>query len=413
MDDRVISEEELDALLAQRDPIDVERLAARSLASKLTVLREEILQKAFGLEGANLLLPSATVPVRLFPKAGATPGLLRRRRLAARFTVGAAFAAAVSLVGINVLGSSTPTLSWLPSVAVAPAQAAELNSLASAAALVAGPGKTQWLYQRYEVSEGTGEAVGKTEVNVQDHRTVQRWTSSRDVQRTRSVYKSFTFDSPRDRANFYGADHAQFVGDLPGAPGSGIHVTDEADPSLGPSPLAAQNMPRTKLGILHRFQVLFKRDPTGYTKEPQAQQQLQFAANFFGELALILADSTSGRQRAAALRDFAYIKGVQMRGAARDALGRPGIEIRYVWHRGAGQVNTLIIDPKTGDLLQETSSELHASRPGAQGPGFPIADGQQRTTYLQRAIVNSMTALPGGGHQPYHGIAPRIAKGSK
>lgn len=411
MDDRLISEDELDTLLAERDPIDLSRLTATSLDSSLALLREDILQPVPGLQASGQPGPAGagSLPARAVRLRGLRA---RRRRLSAGVILGSGLAAAGSLAGVSVLGSSSQPVGWMPSVAVAPAQAAELNRLASAATLRAGPGPGQWLFERTDVSEGTGTAAGTIEVNVRDHRAVESWTSANDVQRTRSVYRSFTFDTAKDRANYYGKDHSQFAGSLHGGPGSGTHVTDEADPSLGSSPFAPQNMPSSSLGILRRFKVLFNRDPTDYWKEPRAQQKLQFAANFFGELMTILGDSVSSRQRAAALKDFAYVKGVQMLGTARDAIGRHGIGIRYVWHGGAGQVYTIIIDPKTGDLLQTTMSELRATFPGAQGPVFPVADGQQRTVYLQRAIVNSMTALPGGGSQPYRGIPPTIGSGT-
>jgi hypothetical protein len=415
MDDRLISEDELDALLAERDPIDTTCLSALPPAT-LTALREEILRNAAGRR-RDALVRTRTFRGARRPRAGGstrTPS--RRTRLVLGFTASAAAVAAASLIGVNVFGSGASTAVWLPAVAVAPAQAAELNKIAVAAAQQAGPRRGQWLFQRYEVSEGGGTSVGKTEVNFRDTHTVQEWTNANDIQRTRSVFTSFRFDTPQDRANFYGPDHPQLARSLPGAPGTSSHVTDGADPSVGASPLAAQNMPETELGILHRFEVLFDRDPTGYAKEPLSERNVQFAANLFGELAVILADSTSERQRAAAVKTFAYVKGLQMLGARNDADGRAGIAIRFVWHGGAGQINTLIIDPRTGDLLQETSGDIRASPPAAnnqQAAVIPVADGQQRTTYLQRAIVNSMSALPGGGSQPYHGAPPRIAKGLK
>lgn len=406
MDDRLISENELHTLLAERDPIDLTRLSAASCESSLAWLREEIVDGAARPRELNQGAPGS---VSSLMRNARRRRLLPRRRLPG-LLMASGLAAAGSLVGVSVLGSSSQRIDWWPSVAVAPAQAAEFHRLASAAALRAGPGPGQWLFERTEVSEGTGTASGKTQVNVRDHRIVESWTSANDIQRTRSIYQSFTFDTPKDRANYYGPDHSQFVHNLDGAPGSGTRITDEADPSLGPSPLAPQNMPSSARGILRRFKVLFNRDPTDYWKEPRAQQELQFAANFFGELTTILGGSVSSRQRAAALEDFAYVKGVQMLGETRDAIGRRGIELRYVWHGGDGQVNTIIINPKTGDLLQATISQLRAALPGAQGPVFPIADGQQRTVYLQRAIVHSMTALPGGGSQPYYGRPPTIGK---
>jgi hypothetical protein len=417
MDDRLISEDELDALLAQRDPIDTTRVSSLPLTVTLVALREEVMRDdAAGHRSERLARTRTSRRGRRFWVGDSTRIAPRRTRLVLGFTASAAAVAAASLIGVNVFGSGASRVTWLPAVAVAPAQADELNKIAVAAAQHAGPGKGQWLFQRYEVSEGSGTAVDKTEVNFRDTHTVQEWTNANDIQRTRSVFTSFRFDTPQDRANFYGRDHAQFARSLPAAPGTSSRVTDEADPSLSGSPLAAQNMPETELGILHRFEVLFDKDPTGYAKEPLPERNAQFANNLFGELAVIVANSTSERQRAGALKAFAYVKGVQMIGAHKDAYGRTGIEIRYVWDGGTGQINTLIIDPKTGDLLQQTNAEIRASAPAAnnpQAPVFPVADGQQRTTYLQRAIVNSMSDLPDGGSQLYHGAPPRIAKAPK
>ena len=414
MDDRLISEEELDALLTERDPIDTARLSAPP--ATLTALREEILQNAPGHRREALLRTRKSGGARRFQAISSSRTVSRRTRLVLGLAASAATVAAVSLIGVDVSGPGASTAVWLPAVAVAPAQAVELNRIAVAAAQQAATRRGQWLFQRYEVSEGGGTAVGETEVNFRDTHTVQVWTNASGIQRTRSVFTSFRFDTPQDRANFYGPDHAQLVRSLPGAPGTSSHVTDGADPSLGASPLAAQNMPETELGILHRFEVLFDRDPTGYVREPLPERRVQFANDLFGELAVIVANSTSERQRAAALKTFAYVKGVQMLGARKDADGRAGIAIRYVWQSGSGQINTLIIDPKTGDLFQQEIAGIRASPPAVnnpQAPTFPVADGEQRTTYLQRAIVNSMSALPGGGSQPYHGAPPRIAKGSK
>ena len=74
--------------------------------------------------------------------------------------------------------------------------------------------------------------------------------------------------------------------------------------------------------------------------------------------------------------------------------------MQYVWTHNSGMRTTLIIDPKTGNLLQQVTTPLRALA------GTPPADFYQRTVYLQRAIVASIASLPGGGTQPYDGASP-------
>ena len=167
MDDRLISEDELDALLAQRDPIDTTCVSSLPLTVTLVALREEVLRDdAAGDRSERLVRPRRS----RFCVGGSTRTASRRTRLFLGFTASAAAVAAASLIGVNVFGSGASTATWLPAVAVAPAQADELNKIAVAAAQHAGPGKGQWLFQRYEVSEGSGTAViGESRFQVSPH----------------------------------------------------------------------------------------------------------------------------------------------------------------------------------------------------------------------------------------------------
>jgi hypothetical protein len=167
-------------------------------------------------------------------------------------------------------------------------------------------------------------------------------------------------------------------------------------------------MPDTRVGILDRFKQLFAAEAARWPKKDRAEFETQSGASMFGELARILEQSTSSRQRAAAFKALAYVPGVQMLGNRKDVTGRTGLAIRYVFKGGggAGQVQTLIVDPHSGDLLQDATSDV---RPANH---LTVAQSLNRTVYFTRSIVKSMTALPRGGSVPYHGVRPTIVKGT-
>lgn len=203
-------------------------------------------------------------------------------------------------------------------------------------------------------------------------------------QRNRTVVKSFGFDTPRDRA-VYDANRSR-LGSIEAAQG---HVYDQASPPIAKPPLAPQNMPDTTSGIMARFHKLDKRPEAGP----------RFGADLFGEIVRILTSSTSQTQRAAALAAIKYVHGVQLLGASDDALRRRGTAIQETFN---GQVTTIIVNDQTGNLLQ--MSQRYTKRSTAKGTNLiPTKDSALQVTYLTRALVDSMTALPGGGRQPYHG----------
>jgi hypothetical protein len=394
MDDQLISEDDLDALLSARNPVAPAGLSTPSITRALFELREATFPRA---EAPTLLRPVRGRLVR------GRPVRLRSRRLIAVGCAVAMIVIAGSLIGLNVGGSGNSSGGLMT---VTPAQAAELNRIAAATVQQRGPGKDQWLYQRYLESEGGAESFDDQNVNFRDTRSVQQWTNADNVDRTRSLYTSFTFDTPQDRANYYGRYHSQLAGSLIDGPASPDHIADDADPSAGPNPDAPQNLPDTSQGILSHFKKNFAKETAGVPKKYRAQFAAQYAAFFFSDIVDILQQSTSEHQRAAALKDIAYVPHVRVLGDRTDARGRAGLAIRYVDTAGLGHVNTIIVDRQTGDLLQETLSNLES------GDGFTVADSFTRSVYLQRTIVKSMTALPGGGSVRYNGPPPILARGT-
>ena len=358
-----ISDHELVTLLAARDPLHNVALDGPELDAALTALGGEI--------------RPAAVQTRV-------RGRRRGRRLMVAMGAGLVVCAVVLASVLSPGGASSGGVG-LP-LAVSPGQAAELNSIAERAAKiqVAGPGPGQWLYERSETSSGGGEQSGDIFVGTHITFVTQQWMGPAGQQRNRTVVKSFGFDTPRDRAVYEA--HRSRLGSIVASPG---HVSDQASPPIGRSPGAPQNMPETTSGIVARFHKLDRRPGDGP----------RFGADLFGEIVRILTSSTSQTQRAAALAAIKYVHGVQLPGARDDALGRHGTAIQDSLN---GHVTTIIVNDQTGNLLQMTLRETKRST--AKGTNrFPTKDSTLQITYLTRALVHSMTALPGGGRQPYHG----------
>jgi hypothetical protein len=354
-----ISDRELDALLAEHDPLCDVALDSAQLDAALMALQDEIRPRA-----SEIHLRSR-----------------RQRRMV--FVTGAAVAACAAALAsvLSFTGGSGSGIGL--QLAVSPAQAAELDRIAHRAAQAAGPGPGQWLYERYRTSEAGGANVGRLVVNTHDTSITQQWTGPTGQQRIRTVVESWAFDTAHDRA-VYKANRSRF-GSIEASPGQ---VSDDAMPSTGGKiPLAAQNMPDTPAGIVARFHKLDHRLGDGPV----------FGADLFGEIVRLLTSSTSQTQRGAALSAIKYVRGVHVLGARRDQLGRPGTAIEDSFN---GQITTVIVNEQTGNLLEMTVRDTKPSL------DFPAKDAFIQIVYLARAIVGSMTALPHGGHQPYHGPPP-------
>jgi hypothetical protein len=386
MADQLISDEHLDAVLAASDPLSPEGFDTQAVAQALTELRSS----TFASE------------TRHRPRV---PGRVRRAHPRRPLTIGLAvvvIAVAVSLVGLSGSSRHSTGSSWL--MTVTPAQAAQLDHIADATAQQSAPGNGQWLYQRYETS--VRGYLSWTDALVRYHRTsvTQQWTSSR-VQRFRVDETQFGFNTPKDRATFL-KHRSHLLGELtdsgPLKPGS---VADSASPILAstatfPPRYTPQDFPDTKLGVLTRFKQLVAAEDGRLPKSRfRAQFKAQLAGGLFGVITMILEKSVSERQRAAAFKALAYVSNVQVLGNRTDVRGRTGVAIRVV---PGNSIETLIVDPRTGSLLQDTEDDYGA------GDRLTVI----RTVYLQRAVVGSMTAAPDGRSVPFHGPRPKLAKGT-
>ncbi len=384
MSDRFVSDARLEAALAAADPLVPGSLDTPRVAEAVS----DLLVTTF---------PSAAA--RQFQKSYRWPRAHWRTLVAG--SLAAVVAIVVSLVGLSGPGGHTAGSNWL--MTVTPAEASELDRVAAATAQADGPQKGQWLYQRYEMIADEGLPWQRAFIAYHLTTNTQHWTGDR-VQRWRTETTRFGFDSPKYRA-IYLKYRSHFLPELSaeGGPTPG-RVTDTAAyrPSTPTSPLyTPQEFPDTKLGILKRFKRLVaaaeaRLPPNRF----RAQFKSQLASGLFGVLVILLEQSTSERQRAAAFKALAYVRDVQMLGDRNDIRGRTGLAIRL---DEGDSVETLIVNRDDGNLLQDTQENFPPT-----GNHATVV----RTVYLDRATVKSMTDAPDGRSVPYHGPEPEAPTGT-
>jgi hypothetical protein len=388
MDEHLISDEELDALLTERDPLDTTHLNARQLESVLARLAHDI---------------SATSHL------GSTPLRISRSRVRRRLVSIAAAGVAVAgaaLAGVSLLGGGS-TQSLLPTVQLPAAQAAQLNRIAQATAAGSSAGHGKWLYVKLTTTEHQGLQVRKSPVVLSSvTETVQNWSASAaGPTRERITFSNFAFASAHARAVYESlrTTFARALAPLPLAPGhtavadatssrgESVSPTDIGDGSDAKVPLSSlPTDPEALVKFLGREKLKGYQPPLNQLNAAQRRQIEPFVVEnqALGEwdgLSQILIASTSAQQRAEAYRALTLVRFVHVVGERRDSRGRLGIAVSFHEPGAGSPIETLIIDPQTGDLLQDNN-----------GSGSV-------TVWLARAVVDSDTDLPGGGKQP----APR------
>ena len=381
MDEHLMSDGELDALLTERDPLNTTRLDARRLQSALARLAQDI---------------SATS--RLAPTR--RPRVRHRLRIVA--AAGVAVAAA-ALAGVGLLGGGS-TQSLLPNLQLPAAEAAQLNRIAQATA--AGPSARhgKWLYLKLTTSQHQGlQVMNSPVVFYSVTETVQNWTASAAGRsRVRITFSDFAFASAHARAVYrsHRTIFAQALAPLPLAPGhtavadatihrgGAVSPTDIGDGTDSKVPLSSlPTDPEALVKFLGREKLKGYHPGSRQLNAAQRRQQQQFVVDnqALGEwdgLSQILIASTSAQQRAEAYRALTLVRSVHVAGERRDSRGRLGIAVSFHEPGAGSPIETLIIDPHTGDLLQDNS-----------GTGSVAV-------WLARAVVASDTDLPGGGKQP-------------
>lgn len=384
MDEQLISDDELDALLIERDPLNTSRLDAGQLKTVLARLGQDI---------------SATSHCAPTPRH--RPRVTHRLSLiaAAGFAV-----AAATLVGVSLLGGGS-TQSLLPKLQLPAAQAAQLDRIAQATAAGPSAGHRKWLYVKLMTTEHQGlQVMNSPVVFYSVTETVQNWSASATgPTRVRVTFSDFAFASAHARAVYqsHRAIFARAMAPLPLAPGhtavadarfqrgAGVSPTDIGDGSISKVPLSSlPTDPERLVRFLGREKLKGYHPGSKRLTASLRRWQHQFVINneALGEwdgLSQILIASTSAQQRAEAYRALTLVRFVHVAGERRDSRGRRGIAVNFkLPGSDSPPTATLIIDPQTGDLLQDNS-----------GSGSVAV-------WLARAAVDSDTALPGGGEQP-------------
>jgi hypothetical protein len=98
------------------------------------------------------------------------------------------------------------------------------------------------------------------------------------------------------------------------------------------------------------------------------------------------------------------VPGTRVLGDQTDQLGRRGIAISFslrASRENPAEDSKIIVSAKTGDLLEVDVLLTKAA------DGMPAGAVSQREIFLQSGFVDSVSALPGGGTQPYKLLEPK------
>jgi hypothetical protein len=389
----MLSDEELDHLLSRASrtqPVDRAALDDARVLAALASLRHDI-ESGKHLQG---------------------PTKLRMRRFYRRrwVTLGAATAAVAvaSLVGVETLtgeggGAGLP-------LAVSPAAAAQLNGVAHAAAGQAMPGAGQWEYLEVKNEATATVSARNAVVAYSSTQTQQSWIApaqgdTDSAVRGRDTNDGFSFLTPQDQATYLANKSAFDAGAVGQAMASGV-TQDKLFPSDGGQlpvwETSPTSDPQTLIAEIWKQFVSEHSGPGVVTGDLNAQRP----GALWTVLNNLLLDSTSAQLRSTAYAAIAYVQGAKVLGNATDQLGRSGIEISFR-EIGNNFRQTLIVSPTTGDPLEyDMTLESIAGGLPATYALLPIGTVVQRLIFLQRAVVNSDTALPNGGSQPIAAPTP-------
>lgn len=393
---RAALEGEIDLNTKSRGPGTLRRLGRRGRLHRATQRRRMHGQR----RSWRLRLPAAVWSVA------------RRRSV----TVAAAIAAVAiaSLFGVQTLTGGGGAGSTGTPLSVAPAAAAQLKRVAQAAAGQAMPAAGQWEYLaiKQENTATLSNNSGSVTVVYTDTQTEQNWIAANGDTRQRDSNDSFSFLTPQDKATYL-ADKAvlhvgsRFPGYDPTVPGV---IEDRMFPDMEHSPPVWETSPPSDPHTLitelwHQYESAMPRFPAGrllpdgrrVTRQQTAERAKAVAAQrpeiLWDDLGGLLLYSTSARLRATAYRALADVPDTTVGGTDTDQLGRSGIAVTFTGARG--QADTLIASPASGDLLEEDTALTTAA------DGLPAGTVTNREIFLQRAIGDSDSTLPGGGTQPF------------
>jgi hypothetical protein len=248
------------------------------------------------------------------------------------------------------------------SLAVSPAAAAQLNRVAYVAAAQPGLSAGQWQYVERTSQDPDPNSNSSAVVRVQD------WFAANGVE--------------RERRSFAGAATADHV---------------YTNPSQGYAPTPGVNLASPPSDVKTLLS-----DIAGSTVPHPGASPAEDAGWYWIDLTNVLLRSTSPQLRSLAFTALKYLPGVTVRANQTDQLGRAGTAFSLT-DSNAGQTQTIIVSPSTGELLQSYDT---TTRAGAVY-GTPAGAVVNRITYTRQTVVSSDTALPGGGTQPLTASEPK------
>jgi hypothetical protein len=197
----------------------------------------------------------------------------------------------------------------------------------------------------------------------------QLWTSANRIGFSKFRTLSIQFANPASRRAWVVAGRPAL-----GESGSGREGT------LGRGLYLLGNIELTRQALLN------------FTTNPQKLYRSLYAAGHSpSEVFVEIGDELRNRPapaplRAALFRTLALVPGIRLVGPTRDSVGRRGVAVGFTQY---GLQDELVFDPKTATLLEERSI---VSNPGKARVGLPRGATTSSTTYLQRAVTNTITA---------------------
>lgn len=384
MNTKMVSEQELDRLLrraSQTRPVDPAVLDDPSVRGALAAVRRQI-------EYGSPRRAPARRPVY-------------RRRLAA-VGVAAACAGVASLVGVEGLTGGSGD-AGLP-LAVSPAAAAALNRVAHAALGQDGLSPGQWEYSYASFQNRDSVSAGNATVTYTYASHEQDWEGANGDQRERSTNDSFRFATPRDQAA-YEADKSAFP-DLHYMTLSGVYSDFVGHNNQPPQPweTSPPSDPRTLISDISGHTAASLQHGEDKESAAEAHADATAPAALWVDLSRIIESATSARLRATAFAALSYVPGTKVLGSRTDQLGRSGVAVSWTDpnhnYNSNDETETLIVSRSTGQLLEEDQTPNHA-----EGT-IPAGTVNAREVFKSYAIVDSDTALPGGGSLPIDTNAP-------
>jgi hypothetical protein len=380
-----ISEEDLDARLAEADPVDRSVIATAQL--------HDALARVHAAVTASSQDPQRSLARSPAPGAERSPWLQRRRRLLTA-TVVLVAVAAVALVGVGAL---TPDSSSVDTpLAVPVAAAAEFRHLAQAVKRTmprTTPAKGAEVVSESVALSGVGEmpleSVRHTvrfrysvhaRIEIQNgapHGGVESLGAasafadaavSFPTQADLDLYRSQPGLTPRLLAQWASIDYPQ-TNDLIGSAGS-----------VAPSELAT--LPHTAAALLAMLRADYLKPLPNWNhghvsdRPPYSETQA-----LWGGLKSILERSTDPAVMAAAYQALASVSHIDVQGPATDARGQRGVAI--IFSGTPGETDSVIVDPQTGQILQRALTATTAQN------GWPAGTVLTQEVWLARSVTFS------------------------